>query len=154
MSNLGLQLWQVGFGSGFKCNSAVWKALRSVDSKHAAWKHLAANTSTEQDSKLRVENNTAAESKGAAEKPSVQPALRNGQNRASDDSEVSDKENAVCNGHQDQDATANVKDTEGDVFAAENKLCINGQSKHEQSGSGEIKAHSQPLNGKQAAASL
>lgn len=125
-----------------------------MDSKHAAWNHLAANTSTEQDSKLRVENNTAAESKSAAEKAAVQPAFRNGQNRASDDSEVSDKENAVFNGHQEQDATANVKDTEGDVFAAENKLCIHGQSQHEESGSGEIKAHSQPLNGKQVAAVL
>ena len=23
-------LWQIGFGSGFKCNSAVWRALRDV----------------------------------------------------------------------------------------------------------------------------
>ena len=125
-----------------------------MDSKHAAWKHLAADTSTEQDSKLRVENNTAAESKGAAEKTAVQPALRNGQNRAFDDSEVSDKENTVCNGYQDQDAATSMKDTEGDVFVADNKLCINGQSQHDESGSGEIKAHSQPLNGKQAAALL
>ncbi len=32
---------QVGFGSGFKCNSAVWKATRNIhDSRHAAWAHL------------------------------------------------------------------------------------------------------------------
>ena len=161
--NAQLLLWQVGFGSGFKCNSAVWKALRNVDSKHAAWKHLAADTSTEQDSKLRVENNTAAESKGTTDKPTVQPTLRNGQNRASVDSEdVSDKENSICNGHQDmtQGGTANVKDREGDVCAAgesnlaESKSCLNGQIMHKESGSGEIKAHSQPLNGKQAAAFL
>ncbi|BDA41114.1 3-ketoacyl-CoA synthase 2 [Coccomyxa sp. Obi] len=34
-------VWQVGFGSGFKCNSAVWKATRHIhDSRHAAWAHL------------------------------------------------------------------------------------------------------------------
>lgn len=33
---------QVGFGSGFKCNSLVWRALRDIhDTKHAAWAHMA-----------------------------------------------------------------------------------------------------------------
>ncbi|CAF2262128.1 unnamed protein product [Brassica rapa] len=27
----GGKTWQIGFGSGFKCNSAVWRALRSID---------------------------------------------------------------------------------------------------------------------------
>ena len=32
---------QVGFGSGFKCNSAVWRATRPIrDTQHAAWAHM------------------------------------------------------------------------------------------------------------------
>ncbi|CAN8254695.1 unnamed protein product [Cochlearia groenlandica] len=27
----GDKVWQIGFGSGFKCNSVVWKALRNID---------------------------------------------------------------------------------------------------------------------------
>lgn len=27
----GHRTWQIAFGSGFKCNSAVWKALRTID---------------------------------------------------------------------------------------------------------------------------
>ncbi|KAK6945041.1 FAE1/Type III polyketide synthase-like protein [Dillenia turbinata] len=27
----GDRIWQIGFGSGFKCNSAVWKALRTIN---------------------------------------------------------------------------------------------------------------------------
>lgn len=34
-------VWMVGFGSGFKCNSMVWRALRNVkDDKHIAWEHM------------------------------------------------------------------------------------------------------------------
>ncbi|GMH45598.1 hypothetical protein BSKO_13555 [Bryopsis sp. KO-2023] len=32
-------VWQVGFGSGFKCNSSVWKAIRDVQNTHEAWAH-------------------------------------------------------------------------------------------------------------------
>jgi 3-ketoacyl-CoA synthase len=31
-------VWQIAFGSGFKCNSAVWRALRSVDPEEEALK--------------------------------------------------------------------------------------------------------------------
>ena len=34
-------LLQVGFGSGFKCNSAVWKAVRNIhDTEHVEWMHM------------------------------------------------------------------------------------------------------------------
>ncbi|KAG6550587.1 hypothetical protein Mapa_007840 [Marchantia paleacea] len=34
----GDRLWQIAFGSGFKCNSAVWRALRTVKSpKQSPW---------------------------------------------------------------------------------------------------------------------
>lgn len=34
----GHRLWQIAFGSGFKCNSAVWEALRDVKpSPHGPW---------------------------------------------------------------------------------------------------------------------
>ncbi|KAL6854343.1 hypothetical protein ACP4OV_019246 [Aristida adscensionis] len=32
----GHRVWQIGFGSGFKCNSAVWRALRDVPPVRAA----------------------------------------------------------------------------------------------------------------------
>lgn len=34
----GMRTWQLGLGSGFKCNSAVWKCLRDVERpKEGAW---------------------------------------------------------------------------------------------------------------------
>ena len=33
----GDKVWQLSFGSGFKCNSAVWTARRSFKAAHACW---------------------------------------------------------------------------------------------------------------------
>ena len=33
----GDRVWQIAFGSGFKCNSAVWHAMRGVNTQHEAW---------------------------------------------------------------------------------------------------------------------
>lgn len=32
-------VWQLAFGSGFKCNSAVWRALKDNKQVHKAWAH-------------------------------------------------------------------------------------------------------------------
>ena len=33
----GDRVWQIAFGSGFKCNSAIWRALRNVNTPHSVW---------------------------------------------------------------------------------------------------------------------
>lgn len=33
----GERVWQLGFGSGFKCCSAVWVSLKKNEEKHDAW---------------------------------------------------------------------------------------------------------------------
>jgi len=33
----GDRVWQIAFGSGFKCNSGTWRALRTITDVHEAW---------------------------------------------------------------------------------------------------------------------
>ena len=33
----GDRLWQLAFGSGFKCNSAIWRARKFINTQHDAW---------------------------------------------------------------------------------------------------------------------
>lgn len=33
----GDRVWQIAFGSGFKCNSAIWRALRNINTQHSVW---------------------------------------------------------------------------------------------------------------------
>ena len=33
----GDRIWQIAFGSGFKCNSAVWRSMRNNHQQHEAW---------------------------------------------------------------------------------------------------------------------
>ena len=34
----GDRLWMMGFGTGFKCCSSVWVALRDIKQEHDCWK--------------------------------------------------------------------------------------------------------------------
>lgn len=36
----GDRVWQIAFGSGFKCNSLVWESLRAGKTPHRAWDHI------------------------------------------------------------------------------------------------------------------
>ncbi|KAL4452786.1 hypothetical protein ABPG75_008448 [Micractinium tetrahymenae] len=54
-------VWQVGFGSGFKCNSVVWRALRSVETMHKAWEHIRGREEQAMETLRRIAAETAAE---------------------------------------------------------------------------------------------
>jgi 3-ketoacyl-CoA synthase len=57
----GDRVWQIGFGSGFKCNSAVWKALRRVKRAHSVWEHVIGREDQAVDTILKIEELSARE---------------------------------------------------------------------------------------------
>eukprot|EP00887_Chlorella_sp_A99_P003353 scaffold26.g3353.t1 len=54
-------VWQIGFGSGFKCNSVVWRALRPIKQMHWAWERIAGREGEAMQRMQRIAAETAAE---------------------------------------------------------------------------------------------
>jgi len=57
-------VWQIGFGSGFKCNSAIWKANKSFQDDHIAWKGFNLPAMYEDLATLQLKLNALLESMG------------------------------------------------------------------------------------------
>jgi len=57
----GQRVWQIGFGSGFKCNSAVWRALRSTKRCHGAWEHIKGRETYAVETIMQIEADSARE---------------------------------------------------------------------------------------------
>ena len=152
---------QVGFGSGFKCNSAVWRALRTIHSPHACWQHLPSNGSQQQDSQLRVENNTAEQPKAAkAETEPLNSSSTNGYSQGDPQHHPVMAKSMADAAHADHgpDATAQSKPNgllaNGESHGLDGKMPRARQLIEDQSGSGEIKAHNEPVSGMHAMAVL
>lgn len=157
--------WQVGFGSGFKCNSAVWRALRTINTQHECWKHLPATRTDQQDSQLRVENTTAEKAAAAAKADNVPvKAPQSNGSKEADGQEAQAQAKPMANGvHADssdsEDSTRATGQSNGMILneqpnVFEGKVPKAGQLKEDKSGSGEIKAHNEPINGKHSMAVL
>lgn len=57
---------QIGFGSGFKCNSAVWRALRPVKQQHNSWAHVVGRESEAMDTILALGQQKVRRAAGGA----------------------------------------------------------------------------------------
>lgn len=67
-------VWQIGFGSGFKCNSVVWRALRPIKEMHKSWKHIEGR----EDQALQTLARIAAETAAERQQKQQQPQQENG----------------------------------------------------------------------------
>lgn len=66
-SEVAPQRLQVGFGSGFKCNSTVWRALRPIhNERHEAWAHMKTMTTAPMWESLKAPVPDKSDSKVAA----------------------------------------------------------------------------------------
>ena len=145
----------------------MWRALRTINSQHEAWKHLPANGSVQQDSQLRVENTTAAKAKAATEP--VKPQLANGHSKQESKESQAQAESMTNGVHADSQGASeestnavgkingivpNGKAPNGKANPFESKIPKAGQMKEDKSGSGEIKAHNESVDGKHSMAVL
>lgn len=140
----------------------MWRALRTINSQHEAWKHLPANGSVQQDSQLRVENTTAAKGKAATEP--VKPQLANGHSKQESKESQAQAEGMAngVRGESDGDSEESTNDVgksngiipNGKANPFESKIPKAGQMKEDKSGSGEIKAHNESVDGKHSMAVL
>ncbi|GAB4815153.1 hypothetical protein N2152v2_002199 [Parachlorella kessleri] len=93
-------VWQVGFGSGFKCNSAVWRALRPIKQVHGAWAHIRGRESEALDTLLALGKEKDEKPKAAkepvvvkADEPSTSGSKAGGDSGSSSHQEDNNKEN-------------------------------------------------------------
>lgn len=100
-------VWQIGFGSGFKCNSAVWKALRSVKRKHVSWEHIEGRegealkklAEIAADAKAEKEASLAASTESTQQNGVHGPAMTNNTSSHNSTRTRSKMNGSVANGH-------------------------------------------------------
>lgn len=92
-------VWQIGFGSGFKCNSAVWKALRPIKRQHKSWEHIKGRETAALD-KLKEIAAINAQEKAAKLAAAANGGVANGEAEEKDSTTgIGEQANDKVNGH-------------------------------------------------------